>query len=167
MLKLKLQYFGHLMWRADSLKKTLMLGQIECGRRRGWQRMRWLAGITDSKDVSLSMNREAWHAAVHGVTKSWTQLSEWIELNSAQVLMKRYILTVEPRPMWCRHHVSPSLTPPQSQPPIVSLHRLWLGTCAGEDDSGKQWYLLSLTGPQARLQFLWREGFEADRIWQT
>ena len=87
MLKLKLQYFGHLMQRADSLEKTLMLGNIEDRRRRGQQRMRWLDSITDSMDLSLgelrelAMDREAWHAAIHGVTKSWTQLSDRTELN--------------------------------------------------------------------------------------
>ena len=97
MLKLKLQYFGHLMWITDSFEKTLMLGKIEGGRRWGWQRVGWLDGITDSTDMNLSklqelvMNREAWCAAAHGVTKSQARLRDWTELNWNNWRTTKYI----------------------------------------------------------------------------
>ena len=93
MLKLKLQHFGHLMWRTDSLEKTLMLGGIGGRRRRGWQRIRWLEGITDSMDVGfvglreLVMDSEAWHAAIHGVSKNRIWLRDWTELNWTELIL--------------------------------------------------------------------------------
>ena len=112
MLKRKLQYFGHLMRRADSLEKTLMLGKIEGRRRKGWQRVRWLDGITDLMDTGLGglrelvMDREAWRAVIHGVTKSRTRLSDWTELNCAWGGWGAKWEMPVPSPFFCEHKTS-------------------------------------------------------------
>ena len=113
-LKLKLQYFGHLMWRADSFEKTLMLGMSEGRRRRGWQRMRWLDGIIDSVDMGLGglrelvMDREAWHAVIHGVAKNQTRLRDWTEdsIIYQNVCLQAHIIVAD---LYCRKNKSSKL----------------------------------------------------------